>query len=362
VEASLVKASLIKKIVFSVFVLALSLAAAEISLRIIVGKRTNIVFQALGKHMKNVHLEFFSNVVENDPELFWKFRPDQTLPPELPGVHGLISNGAGLREDHEIPLEKPDGQIRILFVGDSCTFGFGLTHDQAFVDMTEKQIQKMLPGVNVECINAGVPGYTIVQGWRYVETRGLDFKPDLILVAFGWNESKHWMTRDDLETYEDRKRSTPPSILAKSEICQQLWKRIYPAPKRTDPVARVNAGEYELLLQRIYALAEARGIEFVPIILPLLKNVEVQDDAHVSDYQKVGYAWGRQAEPFGPDERPRYIDLVPAFRGAIAEKIATAELFMDGVHTLPRGNKIIAETIAEYIAPWLNEKAARAGL
>jgi len=356
------KASLVKKAVFSFVVLVVSLVMAEISLRVIVGKRTNIVFQAMDEHMKNMHLEFFSTVIENDSEVFWKFRPNKTLPPDLPGVHGLVSNGAGLREDHEIPVEKPAGQVRILFVGDSCTFGFGLMHDQTFVDMTEKLIQKKLPGVNVECINAGVPGYTIVQGWRFVETRGLDFQPDLILAAFGWNEKKHWMPRDDLETYKDRKRSTPPSLLAKSEICQQLWKRMLPAPKRVDPVPRVNTEGYEFMLQRMYELAEARGIEFVPIVLPILKNFEAQDDAHVSDYQNVEYAWGRQAEPFGPEELVRHIDLVPAFRSSITGKITTAELFMDGVHTWPYGNEVIAGTIVDYITPWLNEKAARAGL
>lgn len=346
-----------KKIFLFIFVMALSLGAAEIVLRMVAENRPNIVFKALGDHMKTVHLEFFNDVIENDPETIWRLAPHKVLPPELPGVRGLISNGDGLREDHEIPREKPRGQIRILFAGDSCTFGFGMMHDQSYVDITEKMLRKRFPGVNVECINAGVPGYTMMQGWRYIESYGIEYNPDLIVVQFGWNDSKKWTSRDDLETYEDRKNAAPPSFLAHSEICRQLWFRIHHPPDREEPVYRVNTNEYLMMMDRIHKLADQRRVEFLPIVWPVLKNFEFTNSVQLTEYQKITYSWGSKAKRFGPDLRDGFIDLIPAFQQALFNNATLQELFMDGVHVWPQANELIAKAIVDYLSPWFKEKA-----
>jgi lysophospholipase L1-like esterase len=232
-------------------------------------------------------------------------------------------------------------------------------HDQSFVDMTEKLLQKRFPGVNVECINAGVPGYTMVQGWRYIEAYGLAYEPDLIIAQFGWNDAKIWTPRDDLETYEDRKRATPPSILAGSEMCRQLWYRIHHPALRAEPVPRVNSYEYGLMLDRIQQAVERQGVEFLPLVWPILKNFEIPDDTQLSDYQRVTYDWGRKAAPFGPDARAGFIDLIPAMSSMAGQPAGRKKVFMDGVHTWPEGNEIIAAAIADYISPWFADKASQ---
>jgi len=57
---------------------------------------------------------------------------------------GLIFNSQGLREEHAVDIPKPAGTVRILFLGDSSTFGVYLQHTQTFVHKTEQQLQQQL--------------------------------------------------------------------------------------------------------------------------------------------------------------------------------------------------------------------------
>ncbi len=84
-------------------------------------------------------------------------------------------NSAGFR-DREYPLEKPEGTFRILLLGDSHTFGFGVP--------LEKHFSKLLEGYfrNVEVLNMGVNGYGLDQELLLLRDKGLAYHPDVIVV------------------------------------------------------------------------------------------------------------------------------------------------------------------------------------
>jgi|GEM_PF-3139349 len=84
------------------------------------------------------------------------------------------TNDLGLRDD---PLRESD-EFRILFLGDSQTFGWGVPFGERFTERIEQNI----PGVQV--INAGVPGYGIHQMKLWLEHHGFDLKPDLVVLTF----------------------------------------------------------------------------------------------------------------------------------------------------------------------------------
>jgi len=84
------------------------------------------------------------------------------------------TNALGLRDD---PLRESD-EFRILFLGDSQTFGWGVPFGERFTERIEQNI----PGV--QTINAGVPGYGIHQMKLWLEHHGFDLKPDLVVLTF----------------------------------------------------------------------------------------------------------------------------------------------------------------------------------
>jgi lysophospholipase L1-like esterase len=95
-------------------------------------------------------------------------------------------NAAGLRDSRELPDAKPAGEVRLLALGDSCTF---LGEPLPWTDLLEDRLRRA-GRHQVRVLNAAVPAWSSLQGLRYLESRGLDLEPDVVLIYFGWND--HW--------------------------------------------------------------------------------------------------------------------------------------------------------------------------
>lgn len=101
-------------------------------------------------------------------------------------------NRRGLRGPN-FPLRKPDGQYRILALGDSLTYGVHLPAAQVYPALLQQTLEEE-PGVPGEpmVINAGVPGYNlseIVAAAHYwLETLGPRGQPDLLVYGFFPND------------------------------------------------------------------------------------------------------------------------------------------------------------------------------
>jgi hypothetical protein len=64
-------------------------------------------FQENEKMLKRIGREQSASVLEVDPELFWRLKPDLVVPETDWPLPGRISNAQGFREDHAIPRAKP---------------------------------------------------------------------------------------------------------------------------------------------------------------------------------------------------------------------------------------------------------------
>lgn len=104
-------------------------------------------------------------------------------------VHYRI-NSQHMREDREIPIEKPDGVFRILVIGGSFAFGSGVERDQTFIAVAERELNRTNPGTTFEVINGACPGWGTAHELVYMENQGFRFEPDLLLVAFHDDDPK----------------------------------------------------------------------------------------------------------------------------------------------------------------------------
>ena len=131
-------------------------------------------------------------VYKPNPEraIFWQF--DNLLGwKHLPGKDGKFIlgetaipvkiNSSGLR-DRFYPYERTDGFFRIVVLGDSFTWGFGVEQDQIFSELIEKTNNKM------ELINMGVSGYSTDQEYLLLQNEGLKYLPDLVILMFFNND------------------------------------------------------------------------------------------------------------------------------------------------------------------------------
>lgn len=121
-----------------------------------------------------------------DPVLGFQLRPGTEG--ELGGAAFRV-NSRGFR-GAEWKAERPPGGLRILAVGDSATFGFGVSADETWPKQLERRLAARFPDRPVEVINAGTPGWETAHGAAFLENGGLDeWQPDLVLVSFGFNDA-----------------------------------------------------------------------------------------------------------------------------------------------------------------------------
>lgn len=121
-----------------------------------------------------------------------RYRPDPRLIfTMVPGQHSFSANvpvrinERGFR-GRIFPYSRQPGIPRLLFLGDSIIFGYGLPEEQ----VTSSLVARLLDvgEVEVESINAGVPAYNTGQETALLEAEGLRYSPDWVILGFCWND------------------------------------------------------------------------------------------------------------------------------------------------------------------------------
>ena len=88
-----------------------------------------------------------------------------------------------------IAQEKPPGRLRIAFLGGSTTFCGEVSSDtMTWPALVQKALHERWPGLSIDYINAGVPGYTIRSLLPALEKRVAQFKPDIIVIYEAVND------------------------------------------------------------------------------------------------------------------------------------------------------------------------------
>ena len=119
----------------------------------------------------------------DDPQLGYRHPESVTY---MLGDNQVTINAHGLR-DEEIPYAKPDNEKRILVLGDSVTFGWGVSQGEAFSDQMEPLLREQT-GDQWQVINAGVNGYNTEQEATFLRIDGMRYSPDYVLLIYVSND------------------------------------------------------------------------------------------------------------------------------------------------------------------------------
>lgn len=98
---------------------------------------------------------------------------------ELTGGHPITANSQGFRDD-EVPIQRPEGQMRIVALGNSTTWGTGV--DQP--DVYANQLERALGADRVQVINAGGQGRTLDKAIALMRRTGFDYGPSVVTIGF----------------------------------------------------------------------------------------------------------------------------------------------------------------------------------
>ncbi len=146
-------------------------------------------------------MELFISYFELAPD--YKFYPgpfvphpdyDYQLKPDHRGVQGNVPielNADGFRGS---PFSAgTESETRILLVGDSFTFGWGVAYASTFPGLLETCLKD--GGNDVRVINSGVPGYSIWHEHQFLETNIEEIHPDVVVLVLVQNDYRErtWM-------------------------------------------------------------------------------------------------------------------------------------------------------------------------
>ena len=116
-----------------------------------------------------------------DAILGWAHQPGQEGIFETPQFRTVVRiNGKGLR-DREHTYERENDTERILVLGDSFAWGYG-------VEESERFSQRLEEAMDIEVINAGVSGYSTDQELLWYRNEGIKYETDLVIVVIAGND------------------------------------------------------------------------------------------------------------------------------------------------------------------------------
>lgn len=90
---------------------------------------------------------------------------------------GININSSGMRGLMDYSINKPVDMTRVMVLGDSFVFGFGVKDEETFSACLEQSDS------NLEVLNLGVAGYGLDQILLLYREMGRKYKPDLVIIG-----------------------------------------------------------------------------------------------------------------------------------------------------------------------------------
>ncbi len=255
----------------------------------------------------------------------------------------IRTNSLGLRNP-EVAQPKPAGVFRILALGDSVTFGWGMRGEDTYPSQLASLLATLRPNQSFDVVNAGVSGFGTWQQALWLRDAGLSLQPDVVVVQVHLNDAA-----DNLWGSLGW-QGGGQSWLAQRSYLARLVGRVVgsAAPRSTAPCAadwKVGADQVcwqrtEQLLGELRADAQKAGAATVLMPSPMRWQVEpgVRDARAWVDaarYQDALRDYARRAGWL-------YVDPLPAFRQAYS---SGQSLFLDVGHPNEAGQRLMAQEL-----------------
>jgi lysophospholipase L1-like esterase len=221
---------------------------------------------------------FFFTVPINrkDPYLFWRLKPNAQF--------GKISvNSKGFR-GKEFSEKKETNTFRIITIGDSCTMGVGIADDETYASVLESILNKNNRfSRNYEVINAGVAGYSSLQGLRYLKAELIKYKPDVITIQLGFNDYLYTIGPTDKDIVESNHVAIYlDDALSKSSFYRFLKKRMESLSSpvtKFPPNRRVDILDFKKNIKEMISIANKSGATILILNLPVRTDIPLSVNA-----------------------------------------------------------------------------------
>lgn len=263
-------------------------------------------------------------------------------------------NSLGLRDREYGSKEK--NEVRILSLGDSYAFGFGVELSDSYPKVIEKMLSERFPGVKFSVMNAAVSGYGTEQQILMFERLYEFLEPDYVFATFvGANDvDENAKFHGQLE----QKVTTPVGFLGRhSHLVRLILRTAHPAifflSNRWGP----NIDYTVKLLRNLEGRFKTARLPYLMLVIPA--RHQIRPEVHMGSrwLSKLGLDWlimyqnMKIISHFERDEIP-YLNLhTPLVEHDKLERV----IFIGDSHTNPVGHRVMAEAVFRRIEPEIAE-------
>jgi len=99
-----------------------------------------------------------------------------------------IIRNQGIERKVKVDKVKEKGMLRVAFLGDSYTYGFGIKVKDNFTEVTQRKLTKELTGRKVQCLNFGRKGANTEKELEILKEKILPYDPDVLVMGFVLND------------------------------------------------------------------------------------------------------------------------------------------------------------------------------
>ena len=289
-------------------------------------------------------------------------------------------NNLGLRGD-DTSVSKSDGTVRIIGIGDSIAFGYGVREESTFLRRLEVELnQNRRDDLRFQVLNAGVPATGLDYYQHFLVAKVPALKPDAIIISICLNDIhiyRHPDARRVSRQTNGRVRSAAMFVARHSQLFLLFYLQMKAALYRLgildinriegaelltlEPPSPVQEESWESSLQMLSEIAKTARSQNVPllfVVFPLEMQLSPQMLELYRDKFRVRL--GVEALRGEPQERIRafakengvpLIDLLPVFRehAGIPLYLRNKSTTYDPVHPSQVGNQIAAREILRFI-------------
>jgi len=271
-------------------------------------------------------------------------------------------NRDGLREREDIAHQKPAGQRRIVCLGDSFTFAWGIPVEQGWVRLLEEDLRTDLG--DVRTINCGAAGTVCIDEYvNGLKQRFHNYDPDLVILTICLND----LIPSSGLGYID---PIPPTGLRLLDLARNVFGR---SPLDLDPgrdwvqelldlpedqataaglvdssrpfEAMWSQGVPQKSLREAKAYCDARGIPFLVVIWPFLQGL---GPGRSYPFQKLHDLVASDCEAAGIP----FLDVLPALQDTPQEDLWVTPR---DPHANPLAQRLALPEIARFVRSHIND-------
>lgn len=235
-------------------------------------------------------LDTILEVLEEDPQLWWKQRPDLdveffggALTTDERGWRPVVGAGGPTGASGVAAAAKP---YRILVLGASPTFGWGVDDDQTYASRVQQMADRELPG-RVEVTSGASIAYSSHQGLALLDQTLARYTPDLVTVSYVINDVDGFrFFRNDGRPDAELEPTEPLAVAFRNALRRSAFARVLAgwltAARRQQPTPieapdhalvagpnRVSEEAYRANLLAFDERARKHGFELVWVLMPV---------------------------------------------------------------------------------------------